>query len=357
MIIFYLLTLIALLPFAWSVQKTLEEKRYVDVCLQAMIFVCCLGHFYMFYCKFFMMMPEDNFTSLVHCVSTAMIVPPIYMYICRKIGAVYGNNSAVLVTLALLAFIPQGVINLGFGDLPENAMPKEMFQINIYHNGTLLLHPMTYSMVVVLQALFSAYRTLALLITMARRNYHYSDNYKMFLRLIGAAIVTIFLSYMPENDFWYGRWTCVVLVGIFMTYLGIGFVLMALKFDEAPLVDENNEPVLIETPRKFTELATKFSKLIKDEKPYLTNSLLMEDVAKMLGTNRTYVAQMIKEEFGQTFTSYMNNCRVEEAKRLISEHGAEETLQDIAFQSGFNSVSSFNKVFKSVTGVAPSEWR
>lgn len=357
MILFLLLAMIALIPFGWSMKKTLEEKRYADVCLQAMIFVCCLGHFFMFYRKYYLMMHESTGLMIMHCTISALMIPSLYMYICKKIGAMYANNTAVLLMLAVLAFIPRGAINLDNSAVPENPMPTGLFQFYIYYGGEAVLQPMSYSLVVILQAIFSTLRTIALLTTMARKKYRYSENYKMFLYLLGVAIITVFLSYLPDDSFWYGRWTCLVLICIFMVFLGCGYVLLALKFDESPLIDENDEPVLLETPHKFTELAKKFRLLIKEQKPYLKEGLVMEDVAKILGTNRTYVAQMVKEEFGQTFSSYMNTCRVEEAKRLIEKEGNKRTLQEIAYQSGFNSVSTFNKVFKSVVGVAPSEWK
>lgn len=357
MILFFSITIIAIVPFIWSIHKTLSDDRLTDVILQTLILFCVVGHFLLFYNKYYYMQPDDIQTSLAHCATTAMVVPLIYMYTCRRFGALNMNNLAILLLLSLVAFIPCGIINIGFGSLPSDPTPEEMLQFNIYHNGLLLMHPMSYSLAVIFQSIFITYRIFILLHDMSNKNYKYSDHYKHFIVLVGVAILCIWISYLPDDEFWFGNLTCAGLVALFMILLGIGYVLTALKFDENPIIDENNEPVLMETPKRFTELAKNFEDLVNEEKIYLKNNILMEEVARMLKTNRTYVAQMIKQEYGTTFTALMNEKRIEVAMQLLSSDNENKTMQAIAAESGFNSLSSFNKTFKNLTGVVPSEWR
>ena len=61
---------------------------------------------------------------------------------------------------------------------------------------------------------------------------------------------------------------------------------------------------------------------------------------------------------GKSFFEMLAWYRVEEAKRLIREDPeARLTVEDIAEQVGYNSKSSFNTVFKKLTGQTPSEFR
>lgn len=169
-------------------------------------------------------------------------------------------------------------------------------------------------------------------------------------------LALILLSFVPNEEFTKQTLGIVVYLLTGAMVVNVGYVLTALNYVSSPIEDENNEPVYIITPKRFTRLANKFSRLVETNRIYTTENLHMEDVAKMLGTNRTYVSMMMKEEFGTSFSTYMNQCRVEEAKRILLDEDNDDKLQDVAWQSGFNSLSSFNKVFKSVTGLSPSEW-
>lgn len=349
--------MLAVIPFLWAIYITAKEKRYHDAFLETIIFICVIIHFYLFYSKYYLMLPASLAQSILSCCSTSAIIPVLFTYVCRRIGISYTYKSLTLFVIGLLSFIPQGVLSFGFNDLPAECMPKDMFRLNIFVNGKLFLQPMTYSMAVIFQALFSSYRIGFLMRAMSIHNYHYSSNYKRFVALLAVAALTILLSYLPNDDFWYKSWTSIACVFVFMLFLGIGFSLIALRFDHAPIEDENNEPVSIEeAPRRFKKMAMKFTELITLQKLHLQSGILMDDVAKLLGTNRTYVAQMMKEEYGTTFTSYINKMRVEEAKRILT-HDSEISIQELATKSGFNSTSAFNKSFKSLTGVSPSEWK
>lgn len=62
-----------------------------------------------------------------------------------------------------------------------------------------------------------------------------------------------------------------------------------------------------------------------------------------------------KKQTGKTFTQFVNEFKVIDACKLLSETG--RTIADICFECGFNNFSHFNKQFKIVTGKSPSEYR
>ena len=74
--------------------------------------------------------------------------------------------------------------------------------------------------------------------------------------------------------------------------------------------------------------------------------------------NPTSISTYLNKELGVNFFNYINGFRVEKAKELLSNsRKKKETLLAIAFDSGFNSKSSFNLIFKRSTGMTPSEYR
>ena len=76
----------------------------------------------------------------------------------------------------------------------------------------------------------------------------------------------------------------------------------------------------------------------------------------MLHTNRTYINDSIKSASGQTFTQFVNTYRIEQAKRLLTQH-PDKKMSAVYTESGFATESSFFRTFKAVTGITPNEWR
>lgn len=92
------------------------------------------------------------------------------------------------------------------------------------------------------------------------------------------------------------------------------------------------------------------------EKMYLTPRLRLQDLAEALNLRPQKVSDVINHGFGKTFYDLVNELRVEEAKRRILEN-SDEKLLSIALDCGFTSKSTFNEVFRRVTGMTPSEYK
>ena len=77
-------------------------------------------------------------------------------------------------------------------------------------------------------------------------------------------------------------------------------------------------------------------------------------LAKMSGIGETYYRSIFIAVFGVAPTRYIQQYRVNKAKELLIKTGA--SIEDIAVAVGFANSSYFCKVFKSITGVTPSEF-
>ncbi len=84
-------------------------------------------------------------------------------------------------------------------------------------------------------------------------------------------------------------------------------------------------------------------------------ALTLDDVADFMDISRSHFAHLFKEYTGTTFVNFLTEERIKRAKTLFSNSDAQ--IIDVAYDSGFSSVPSFNRAFKKVTGMSPSSYR
>jgi len=98
--------------------------------------------------------------------------------------------------------------------------------------------------------------------------------------------------------------------------------------------------------------------LFEVNKIYQSVDLRIVTVSEILNTNRTYISKLINDEFEMNFNEFVNKYRIEDAKLLLTDKNPEVyTLEYIAEKSGFASVGSFSRVFKSLSGQTPGKFR
>lgn len=106
------------------------------------------------------------------------------------------------------------------------------------------------------------------------------------------------------------------------------------------------------------DLVDKVRQSIEVDKLYLRQNLNIEEFARHIGVHYREVSHTINTHFGTNFFEFINSHRVEEAKRLlVDKQLAHLTILDVLLESGFNSKSAFQRFFKRLTGVSPSEYR
>lgn len=89
---------------------------------------------------------------------------------------------------------------------------------------------------------------------------------------------------------------------------------------------------------------------------YVNPELNIETVTNTLGINRAKINDILKDELGLTFSSYLNRLRLTEAARLLSE-SKDANVSEIAYAVGYNNVSYFNKLFKATYNCAPKTFK
>ncbi|KOH47136.1 hypothetical protein NC99_00360 [Sunxiuqinia dokdonensis] len=126
------------------------------------------------------------------------------------------------------------------------------------------------------------------------------------------------------------------------------------------LVEDEGEDGVVSSgldPR-HDELKVGVIKMLETEQLYLASELRITELCKVLNTNRTYLSNLINNEFKLSFNDLINLYRVKHAVALIEDNKTSDlSLGDIAIDSGFGSLSSFNRAFKKVKGVTPGQYR
>jgi len=97
----------------------------------------------------------------------------------------------------------------------------------------------------------------------------------------------------------------------------------------------------------------KVDKTVREKKLYLEPGMTMDDIADILGTNRTYVSRALKSHAGG-FVNYMRNLRVERLHEYINEADEEgrmlEDGEDLAMHTGFVNKRAMVRALKKVDG-------
>lgn len=143
------------------------------------------------------------------------------------------------------------------------------------------------------------------------------------------------------------------------TILGLGFVylvstslLRLYKKKPAGLAKGSDISALSESE---VVIANRVNDLMKLEKVYQEPTYSRADLARECGVAETTISKIINNYFHKSFPQLLNELRVEDAKQLLLETDAPVSV--VCEEVGFNSLPSFNRVFKDLTGYAPSAYR
>lgn len=184
-----------------------------------------------------------------------------------------------------------------------------------------------------LYAFFLLYLSLGLAFYLFNRDVYASFDYEVYFYLV-AFVLIYFITYRTLNQ-------SQVQVPKEGPKTGLGQ-------NHASSVKVNVDPVL----------STTLVDLMKSEKPFLEGDLTATQLAKMCSVSRHQLSQVLSKSLNTNFYDYVNYLRIEEfKKRVESGEYKHLTLLAIAFDSGFNSKTSFNTAFKKNVGVTPSQYK
>jgi AraC-like DNA-binding protein len=141
------------------------------------------------------------------------------------------------------------------------------------------------------------------------------------------------------------------------TILGLGFVYLVgtSLFRIYPQAVKLPDAASGELSPGELAVARKIEGLLVMEKVYQEPAYSRADLARECGISEAILSRVINLHFQKTFPQLMNEHRIGDACRLLKETGA--NVRTVAEEVGFNSLATFNRVFKEITGVTPGQYR
>ncbi len=97
---------------------------------------------------------------------------------------------------------------------------------------------------------------------------------------------------------------------------------------------------------------------LEKNKPFLNESLTIKELSAQLNIKRSQtLSEVINQDIGECFYDLINCYRAKEAKSYIEQSAKFSTMAELAFAVGFNSVATFNRQFKKLTGFSPKQYQ
>jgi len=117
---------------------------------------------------------------------------------------------------------------------------------------------------------------------------------------------------------------------------------LAMVSNQLVVRQEHPEPAMVSRAKEFIE-------------DHQAEDLSLTDVARAVNASTFYFCKIFKKSTGINFTDYVSRVRIEKAKNLALNPNLR--ISEIAFEVGFQSLTHFNRVFKRITGMSPTQYR
>lgn len=203
----------------------------------------------------------------------------------------------------------------------------------------------------------------------------YSNTYKLelsWLRNFLAIYILLFVYSLFEtmtdlvvmNLHWTQRWWYHLIAACAIIYIGIkGYftdtgVLTDLEFDRVrpTPISLGGGHVEVNTAQ-YLEQKVKVSHYMESKSAYLDPDLSLKSLASGLNYTPGQLSEVINSGFGVNFNDFVNRYRIEAIKSKIDDKmHLHLSLVAIAMDCGFNSMATFNRVFKKLTGMSPTQY-
>lgn len=110
--------------------------------------------------------------------------------------------------------------------------------------------------------------------------------------------------------------------------------------------------------KMLKELKTKVENYYLSEKPYLDSDFTIDDLSLALSISKHHLSQVFSRSFNESFYHYTNRCRVNEVIEMLNHPEYKNfSILRLGFEAGFNSKTAFNRAFKYITSMTPSQYR
>jgi AraC-like DNA-binding protein len=266
---------------------------------------------------------------------------------------------------------------------PDGFMPPSEIHDNIAFPEPPKLNMMIYFTLILVVISFLFYTVLILILLQRHKKniseYFSYDSIKLNLRWLQWITICFVISYsfvfitaqINPKIFSYRFLDPRISLDIAISFFIFTFSFFAVK---QPMIFEKNDKIEMiyysgkDNIKKYKKSGLKkaeaenylnvLEKLMTEEKPFLDPDLTISDLSNKLDIPRHHLTQIINERLKKNFFMFINEYRVREAKQMMNNDNYKDyTILRIAYESGFNTKSGFNSIFKRLTGFTPSEYK
>lgn len=173
-------------------------------------------------------------------------------------------------------------------------------------------------------------------------------------------IIDLFVTVAPFGALQLASFTLgaiyIVVLGFFGLRQGNLFETQKINLNlEQALANQENHKQ--NTPSREEQFIHRLLDHMKEQKPYLDPEFNLAKLSDQLDVTPEYLSKILNTHLNRSFFDFVNRYRTDEFKqRCREEDSANLTLMGIAYECGFNSKATFNRVFKNLTGVTPGEY-
>lgn len=181
---------------------------------------------------------------------------------------------------------------------------------------------------------------------------------RMLSLFIITSFLTIALNALGRSFFLDSPYLLAIPSVIFtVLFFSLGYLAFYQKYDISNLDIPTNEIIKVKTISKKNHslLLNKLNDEFVKKKIYRQQELKITELASIINTNRTYISNLINQEFGCSFNEHVNRYRIAEAKELLNN--SEESMEEIATKVGYGSTSTFFRSFKTQVGLTPNRYK
>ncbi|PQA92033.1 hypothetical protein B0A69_16575 [Chryseobacterium shigense] len=344
-----------------------NENRHSEYYLMIWMTVCCSG---LIYYLFPSVLPEylQSFGFTIPVLSMAML----YLYVISitfntELRSKYLIRHSLFYIFYNVVFILTSALyqKIGFkNNIPYFINGKQMEVMNF------LTYPMAALPVLYIILCFSALKKYQRLLPE-----YYSALEKIslnWLKYIFVSLIVLFLvvfciitfSSRAENLSLSGTFRIVAAVQSIYLFCIVFFSLrQRLIFSPhgvwvAPDQNDKEKASPVNAGNVSHDISMKLLELMITDQPYLDEDLSLLKLSQQLEVSTHQLSQVINQNLNTNFYQLVNSYRVEEVKKKLKDpQFSKFSILGIAFESGFNSKSTFNKIFKEETGMTPSEYK
>ncbi|GAA4306800.1 sensor histidine kinase [Aestuariibaculum suncheonense] len=175
----------------------------------------------------------------------------------------------------------------------------------------------------------------------------------------------IYLDVIVKGPLWEGR-SFKIAIGLVLVLLFVFVFLMMNRFkyhqgknNSGKVVEKKfSKPITEEMDAENKKLIEVLQHIMQTEQLYLDSELSLNGLAEKLEISSNHLSMLLNDYIGKNFYDYVNCFRVEEVKkRLVDKAYEKQTISSIGGDCGFNSKSTFNRIFKNTTGITPSQYQ